>query len=376
MPRRIYRDVDECRPAIRRRARNIRNSSDDDDDEARDVGSGKAYIKDLRWFDEWLDTVPVDPEDDILLDDDDVDVEVGLDRVRDLTVDHVELLGFNLVEEFNGTTPGNRWRSIYNMYDRLWRRGKIDENPLERWNDIKDDHFNITNSTEQEKHLEDGEDYAPSQEEIRLMEQNVGAPRLRNQCLIRFISHTGLRRGEASFLTTDDIDLDSREVVVRKEIAKNGERRTVVWQSSLDALMKEWIEVQRAAFTNGDKSNKWLWVNRGGGRLRADGINDVVVKAAYNAEDPETGEPLNRPLYADANAPLDDDGNPIPNRHKISAHNLRVSLGTYLANETDMGIYEVSKALGHQSVSVTEEKYIDDDDRVAVKPMRKFASDL
>lgn len=376
MPRRRYRDVDECRPDIRRRAQNIRSSSSDDNDDVRDEKSGKAYIKDLRWFDKWLDSVPVDPEDDIFLDDDDVEVEVGLERVRDLTVDHAELLGFDLMEEFNGTTPGNRWRAIYNMYDRLWRRGKIEDNPLEPWNDIKDEHFGMTNSTAQEQHLDEDEDYALSRDEIHLIEQNVGVPRGRNQCLVRFLFHTGLRRGEASELTIDDIDRETREVTVRASIAKNGERRVVAWQPSLDGMMKDWLDVERETYTNGDEDNRWLWVNRGGGQLSPEAINEVVAKAAYKARDPETGERLNRPLYADANAALDEDGEPIPNRWKISAHNLRASLGTYLANETDMGIYEISKALGHSSVSVTEARYVDSNSRAGLEPLKKHGRDL
>jgi len=350
MPRRRYKDVDNCRPEIQSRAQNLRASSDDADDEMRDEESAEAYIKDLRWFDHWLD-------------------EHEVEAVTDLTVGEAENLGYALVDEFHGTTPQNRWKQIYNLYDRLYRNRKIDENPLERWDGIKSNEFGINKTTEQEKHLEDGEDYAPSSEEIRMMEQNVGAPRGRNQALIRFLHQTGLRRGEAEALTIDDIHREEREVIVRAEHAKNDKRRVVAWQPSLDAMMDEWLDVEREMFTNGDENNRWLWVNRGGGRLSAESINEVVVKAARNAG-------INRALYADANAPLDDDGEPIPNRWKISAHNLRVALGTYLANETDMGIYELSKVMGHSSVGVTEDKYISHKDRAGLDDLKKYGRDM
>lgn len=368
MPRRRYKAIEKCRPEIRRRARDIRKSSSDDNDEVRSLTSAKAYIKDLRWFDHYLDEIPVDPDDDIFINDGDSEVEVGLGKVTDFTQDHAKLLGFALVERFNGTTPQNRWKQIYNMYESLRRSGKIDNNPMEEWDEVKRTEFGITKRTEQSKHLEDGEDYAPSHEEIRLMEENVGVPRHRNQTLIRFLHQTGLRRGEAADLTLDDIDREEREVVVRSSIAKNGEKRTVAWQRSLDGLMGKWLDVDRDAYVNGDKSNRWLWVNRSGGKMEGESINEVVVKAACNAG-------INRALYADANAPLDENDEPIPNRWKISAHNLRVALGTYLANETEMGVYEISKSLGHRSVSVTESRYIQHKDRAGLNDLKKYGPD-
>ncbi|KAB1197741.1 MULTISPECIES: site-specific integrase [Haloferax] len=368
MPRRRYRATKECRPEIRRRARDLRNASSDDDDDVRNVASAEAYIKDLRWFDHYLDEIPVDPDDEIFLDDDDVAVEVGLDKVSDFTSDHAKLLGFALTERFNGTTPQNRWKQIHNMFDSLRRSGKIDKNPMEEWDEVKRTEFGITKSTEQSKHLKDGEDYAPSRDEIEMMLENVGPPRHRNQTLIRFMYQTGLRRGEAADLTLEDIDRENREVVVRAAVAKNNTKRTVAWQKSLTGLMDMWLDVDRDAYTNGDESNRWLWVNRSGGKMTGESINEVVVKAACNAG-------INRALYADANAPLDQNGEPIPNRWKISAHNLRVALGTYLANETDAGIYEISRALGHKSVKVTEEKYVEDSDRAGLDDLKKYGPD-
>ncbi|WP_408956675.1 tyrosine-type recombinase/integrase [Natrinema sp. 74] len=334
----------------------------------------------MRWFDHYLDEIPVDPDDDILLknaeEDDEgrsdggekVEVEVGLEKVTDFTAEHAKLLGFTLVERFNGTTPQNRWKQIYNLYDDLRRSGKIDDNPMEKWDEVKRTRFGITKSTEQSKHLEDGEDYAPSRDEIELMLENVGVPRHRNQTLIRFLYQTGLRRGEAADLTLDDINRDTREVVVRASVAKNGTKRTVAWQKSLDGLMDLWLDVDRDAYTNGDPDNRWLWVNRSGGKMEGESINEVVVKAACNAG-------VNRALYADANAPLDENDEPIPNRWKISAHNLRVALGTYLANETEAGIYEISRALGHKSVKITEEKYVEDGDRAGLADLKKYGPD-
>ncbi|MFP9191464.1 hypothetical protein ACLI4Q_07405 [Natrialbaceae archaeon A-CW1-1] len=64
--------------------------------------------------------------------------------------------------------------------------------------------------------------------------------------------------------------------------------------------------------------------------------SDSVIEGADDAG-------INRKFYADANAAVDEDGNRIPNRWLISAHNICYGFGTYMVNETDAGLWEVSK---------------------------------
>lgn len=344
-----YKQLEECRDWIARRGQNIQRSADDNDPEKPNARSVRRYVQDLRWYDHWLDGK---------------DIECP----TQLTAGDAFALGTDLSSEFNGTTPSNRWRTIYGLHDWLMKIEVAPENPLERWNDDKKQEFGITKSTEQSKHLEDGEPYAVSQEEVRLIEEHVGPPKIRNQCLVRLLWQCGLRRGEASYLTLDDLDRENREVTVRASVAKNGKKRVVPYQRSLDGLLTTWLDNgHRKQYTRGDDI-PYVFVGERGGRLSEEAINEVVVKAADRAG-------INRRLYADANAAVDDDGNPIPNRWKISAHSLRVGLGTHLANNTDAGIYEISKLLGHRSVSVTESRYVDDDPRAGLDHGRKYGPD-
>lgn len=59
-------------------------------------------------------------------------------------------------------------------------------------------------------------------------------------------------------------------------------------------------------------------------------------------------------------------------RWKISSHSLRRGFATYLINETDAGLYEVSVALGHKSTKVTEERYITRKRDASKAPTRKY----
>jgi len=185
----------------------------------------------------------------------------------------------------------------------------------------KDKKFGLTRSTEQAKRLQKSEQYATTKDEIRQMERNVGRNRVRDQLVIRTLWQTGIRRGEASLLKIGDIDRDEREIEIREAVAKNNQKRIVAYQQSLDGLLKEWPDhghrEEMAATADHDR----FFVGERGAPLSGDRINNIFIDAANEAR-------IDKKIYADANAPRDEDGNRIPNRWKISAHNIRHGFGS------------------------------------------------
>jgi len=365
-----YKPIDQCRREIEQYARHLDSGTDDGDDDKRATGSTRRYKQDMRWFDHWLDNYDIED-------------------ISNVTTADAADIGYDLSDEFNGTTARYRWDIIYSFYNWALTMEIVDSNPLEKWNDIKKEQFGLTTSTKQNNELKDGEKYAVSQDDIRAMENNVGEPRLRNQLLIRFCWQTGVRRGEASEILISDIDRENREVNLRSSITKNGKNRVVAYQPNLDGLLNQWIDggYRNECLGKGineddeddeddednednedDEEIEYLFVGTRGGQLRPEGINDVIKKAADNAG-------LNRRMYADANAATDEDGNKIKNRWKITAHNVRHGLGTYLVNETDMDLYSVSKYLGHSSVDITESTYVDYDPRVGTEAGARYGPD-
>jgi integrase/recombinase XerD len=111
-----------------------------------------------------------------------------------------------------------------------------------------------------------------------------------------------------------------------------------------------------------------LFVGERGAPLSPGRIIEIVINAACDAGH-------NRKLYADANAATDEDGHRRPNRWLITAHNVRHGYGTYLANETDAGLWEVSKQLGHSSVEVTEPIYVEEDPRAGLDHAHQYGPD-
>lgn len=337
----------ECRPELLDYADHLAAGTDDDDDDMRDSISSKRYEQDLRWLESWLD-------------------EAGIESALEVSRPDGNRIGRALSQQFNGTTPRYRWDRLLAMYDYFVGMEMIEENPLSYWDDKKKESWGMTKTTEQEKHLEDDEKYAVSQEQVRMMEQNVGRNRLRDQLVIRCLWHSAMRREEASQVTIDMLDRENREITLPSAITKNNKKRVVTWQPNLDGLLQKWLDGGYREEYLGGENHDFLFVGERGARLSADAINDIVNNAADRAG-------INRKLYRDANAAEPAEGeDPEPNRWKITSHSIRKGMATILVKETDADIYAVSKYLGHSSVDITERRYVEYDPRAGADDVHEF----
>jgi integrase/recombinase XerD len=324
--------------------KSLQSGTDADDREKRDTSSLTRYKQDLRWFDGWLD-------------------DHGVDGVHDLASSDAHAMGIDLSESFSGTTGRYRWDRIYAFYEHLLRLEEVGSNPLERWNDVKDDELGLSKSTEQQRRSESGNEYAVSQDEIRLMEENVGRNRERDQLLLRLLWQTLARRGASAATTLDMVDEDRREIRFPAAVTKNDQPRVVGWSSNVDALLDRWLNRGLREEYLGGEEHEYLFVGERGAPLSGAAINDIVVEAAKRAG-------LNEQVYADANSA---DGE--ANRWLISAHNIRHGAASHVVNEDgfDSGsadIYSLSKYLGHQSVEITEQRYIEPSEDRGLRGLR------
>lgn len=336
MPPRQYRKTENCRPEIRDYRKYLKNNTDDESDDQLCSDSLDSYLQDIRWFDHWLD-------------------DQGYESASELSVSDSQGLAYDLKDQFNGSTPLNRYDRIHNFFDFLVRNRLVEENPLTMWKG----ELGLTKSTEQDRQMEDGEGYAVDQSEVRLMEDNVRRHATRDKLIIRLLWQTGMRRGELEGLTLEDIDRSRREVTIRKETSKSDYTRVVAYHPSLDGLLRQWIDKgDRDAMNRKDRDE--LLVGERGGKVRGERINKIVRNAAIDAG-------INRKLgYTDANGGT---------RWKITAHSLRHGYGTYMANKTDMGIWDLSKQMGHASVDTTERIYVQHDRRAGLGSAHRFVAE-
>jgi integrase/recombinase XerD len=172
-------------------------------------------------------------------------------------------------------------------------------------------------------------------DEIRALCENVPAPALRNELIIKLMLQTACRRGEVRHIRLQDIDRDTRKIRVYGE--KTDDYRVVRYQSRLKPLMAQWIDVDRNAYAVAEKS-PYLFPSRQSEQISTDRLNNIVTQSARNAGIQEV---------LDHNAA----GQPI---HRITCHALRSTALTRLLNE-GMSTRHLQQYAGHSKVSQTEE---------------------
>jgi integrase/recombinase XerD len=318
-------------PEIKAKIDRIENRIGSGDNQI-DNKSSDRYIDDLEWLDDVL-----------------ADIETPSDEVEYEEIDHVLS---KLAKDYNGSTVGNRWGRLKEFYNSLERKELIEKNPFKF---VQKKEYGVSYQTEQSKYYDD-DIYAPSEEEIQKMVQNVNSDqdRLRDQLLILLMYHTACRCDEIRKIKFDDIDRDKREIELREKVTKNSKSRTVRYGESLDDLMYKWIDGglrDRRKFSD----SPYLFISQQSGQMSKSIVNEVVRKAAINAG-------VNEVMYVDAS------GN---DRWKITSHSLRHSCATHMINN-GADIYRVSKYLGHSSVEITEDTYIHENDRTGVDEAHKL----
>ncbi len=330
-----YKDLEECRSPVQKYINRLSTSEN-----SRSEGSITRYKQDLRWLDGWLD-------------------DEGYETVSDITSAGGEDMMIRLSTEFSGTTPRYRWDRIFAFYEWLHRRDEIQSNPLKKW-DAEKTEYGLSKETQQSKELGSDENYAVSQDDVRMMERNCGEPKIRNQLIIRMMWQTGMRRGEMAALTLDMIDRQAREIHLPSTVTKNSKKRIVGYQESLDGLLKSYVDRGlRDESLAGGETNK-LFIGVRGGNLRGEAINEVIRKAADNAG-------INRKLdYKPANG---------GSRWLITSHNVRHGFASHLVNNTEAGLWEVSRQLGHSSVKITEETYVEDEPDAGLEHIKRYGPD-
>ena len=181
-------------------------------------------------------------------------------------------------------------------------------------------------------------------DEIRALCENVPAPALRNELIVKLMLQTACRRGEIRHIRLQDVDRDSRKIKVFGE--KTDDYRVVRYQSRLKPLMSQWIDVDRGAYAVAEES-EYLFPSRQTEQISTDRLGYIVRQAAENAGIQEV---------LDHNA----SGQPI---HRITCHALRSTALTRLLNE-GMSTRHLQQYAGHSQVSQTEEYLNPTDDEV------------
>ena len=227
------------------------------------------------------------------------------------------------------------------------------ENPTAEVN-LRRDH-DITNTAEYTSviHREGREDIiAPSYEELKPLFEyapgDTGFSKVRNELICRMFWQTALRSDELARVRVNKVDTDNRQIKIRSAKLNQEDhpdlyQRYVFYEPHLDYLIHRWLD--KRAEKDPDEENSYFFIGQRGGQLNSAYLSRIVKEAAHNAG-------IQEPLAKDADGSV--------KQWLYTAHRLRHSRITHLANKTDMDLNFIRMMAGHASMDTTLD-YVDPD---------------
>ena len=165
-------------------------------------------------------------------------------------------------------------------------------------------------------------------------------PEHREFAMIMLMIDSGMRLGECSCLLLDDIDLATHKIFLRAEITKGRRDRVVFFSPKTEMILRRWIQ-----FKDRYVESEYLFpVKRHGGSIQVSNFETNFKHYLRRAKLSES----------------------------ISPHCLRNNFAKRCLM-SGMDIYTLSKILGHSSVTVTEQAYLDLNDEDIGKRYQNFS---
>jgi len=212
----------------------------------------------------------------------------------------------------------------------------VPENPYDGLD--KDDKSLLTGNTKTKDGLKDSNtDEYPYLEPEKVAElvENVPAPRLRNELIIKMLFNCGFRRGELANAKVEHIDREDRSVYIPPR--KSSEGRYVAYNEDyLGFQLAQWLDYGGRDSMTYAADSDYLFPTNDNEHLANDYINQIVKQAA---EDAGLQETLNE--YVDGRV-----------MNKVTAHTLRHSFAMAQLNAgTD--VKTLQTLLGHNELDTT-----------------------
>lgn len=244
------------------------------------------------------------------------------------------------LEPYGDSTIRGRYAGIKCLYDFLRDRASGDDIPNNPGEQITLDFLDKT--SKKEEALNDQGFYAITPKQKDELVDNVPAPALKNEILVRLTYQTGCRKSELMQLRVDDIEhpvsIPNAGGVVHVPAVKTDEPRSLPYDPKLNRLLDRYLDGYREGLPGVGPKNDWLFPSGEGDNEHMTGghANDVVVKAARRSG-------LRRETY------VDKQGN---QRTVPTIHTLRHSYAVQ-SMKNGMNLRDLQKALGHADIRNT-----------------------
>lgn len=252
-------------------------------------------------------------------------------------------------EDFADTTITRRFASVSKYYHFVSTDPRIEadiENPTADIS-LPRDH-NIKNTSEYYRILDRGgrkDIVAPSFGQLKPIFDDVPGRKeftlTRNELICRLLWQTAVRSDELSRIRLDKIDWEDRDIELRSAKLNRDDHpdlyyRHVWWEPDLDYLMRRWESKRSEA--DPDAESPYFFIGERGSQLEPSTISRIVKDAAFNAD-------IQEPLVRDTDGSV--------KQWLYTAHRLRHSRITHLANETELDLNYLRMMAGHAKVETT-----------------------
>jgi len=210
-------------------------------------------------------------------------------------------------------TINNYLRNLKAFFNWLQNDGLISKSPLEKVKQLKTDRK--------------AKEYLSDSDFNRLVNHLDKSyfPEHRDYAMIMLMIDSGMRLGECSVLTVEDISLTKRQITLKADITKGRKDRTVFFSGKTERLLRRWIQ-----FKDRYVESSYLFPTTSGNSIQVCSFETNFKRYLQRAGISET----------------------------VSPHCLRNNFAKRcLINGMD--IYTLSRILGHSSVMVTEQAYLD-----------------
>lgn len=268
---------------------------------------------------------------------------------------HRDVKGYLRGLSDNGYADGTvkvHYDALVQLFDSIeTQRGvEIVQNPTENFK--LSDMAWYTDATMKKQNLRenDGIVYLTPEEKEKLAD-NVPAPELRNELIIRLLYQTGLREHELRNLRLDDVKRHDRKIMVWSD--KTGDSREVAYHPTVETLLNRWIDGGYRDGLGGARNSEYLFVTGRSEKMGRGRVNTVVRKAADNAG-------IQEEIGTDAKGHT---------RYKITAHTLRHTFAVQ-SLKNGMSVRFLQKLMGHADITTTE-RYLEITDNDAIQEQRE-----
>jgi len=210
--------------------------------------------------------------------------------------------------------------------------------------------------------------YWLDEDQVDDLVSHVPEPKIRNKLIIRLMLQTGVRASEIATIrcgrnpdwdsnSLRDIDQEKRTIEV--EDRKSDGYRTVVYQQSLDPLLRLYIESERPGIYGADES-PYLFVTTHGEHINSQVVNTKIVKKAADRAN------INRPYMTTSNGQERSTVTSHTLRHTFAMHSLKNGLDTKWIKEQ----------LGHEDIGTTIDLYLHEDKETMRREIRNHGADF